>query len=88
MKSWSMAINEDLASLDAPPMDVLKALMPAKSTQSNPFRDLTAKSTNSNNATDSTSMPVPPPPPSFPPYSIYPYNYYHPYSHPPPFPVS
>jgi len=87
MKSWSMAINEDLASLDAPPMDVLKALMPAKSTQSNPFRDPTAKSTNSNNSTNSTSTPVAPPPPSFPPYSMHPYNYYHPYGYPPPLPV-
>jgi hypothetical protein len=39
LKSWSMAINEDLADIDTAPETLAKTFMPAKGSVKNPFRD-------------------------------------------------
>ena len=43
LKAWSMAINNDEATLDVAPENVVRALMPAKSGTKNPLRNLDDK---------------------------------------------
>ena len=42
-KIWSMAINSNETDLETCPLALAKTLMPAKSTQKNPFRELASK---------------------------------------------
>ena len=47
LKVWSIAINNGTATIDTPPADLAKTLMPAKQSQCNPLRNSSSKSTNS-----------------------------------------
>src|SRR5436190_24131142 len=47
IKTWSIAINDGTATLDMAPAILVKSLMPAKQSLSNPMRDPYSKSSNS-----------------------------------------
>jgi hypothetical protein len=88
MQSWSMAINAGTATVDTPPPDLIKALMPARSGSMNPMRNPdheTSKSSKTASASAS-AMATPSGNPFLTPYP-YPmpsYPFYSPYGPPPP----
>ena len=79
MKNWSMAINNGLAALDAPPPDLIKALMPAQSGGRNPMRDPEPETSKSSKPAPDSTTPVAPP---HYPYPMPPYPFYNPYGPP------
>ena len=79
MKNWSMTINNDVAALDAPPSDFIKALMPAQSGGRNPMRDPEPETSKSSKPAPDSITPVTL---SHYPYSMPPYPFYNPYGPP------
>src|SRR5437762_7464962 len=75
MKNWSMAINNDVAALDAPPPDLIKALMPAQSGGRKPMRDPEPETSKSSKPAPDSTTPVAPP---HYPYPMPPYPFYNP----------
>ena len=88
IKAWSVAINDNTATLDTPPAILVRSLMPAKSTLSNPMRDSSSKTSNSSvTATPSSGPAFNAFTPTATPQVIYqmlPHGYQHPYSLPMP----
>ncbi len=86
IKTWSIAINDGTATLDMPPTILVKSLMPAKQSLSNPMRDPYSKSSNSGSTPTPSSgtavhVPAPTPPPQII-YQMMPHGYQHPYGLP------
>src|SRR5437762_1810926 len=75
MKSWSMAINNGVATLNTPPADLIKALMPSRNGTKNPLRNPDPESLKLSKSA-STSTPFAPPPY---PYPMPPYPFCSPY---------
>ena len=87
LKTWSICINENTASLEAPPNGLIADLMPSKAGTYNPLRSVpAAKSTKSIMSPETTfsssTTPLPPVSP-FSQYPTLPPYYYHPYGLPP-----
>src|SRR5436190_23910364 len=74
-----MAINNDVAALDAPPSDLIKALMPARSGGRNPMKDPEPEISKSSKPAPDSTTPVTP---SHYPYPMPPYPFYNPYDPP------
>jgi hypothetical protein len=78
IRSWSMAINNEEATLDTPPTNLPSTLMPARSSDVNPFRKAKKSSpppSSSNTSTSTIMTPsfIPFPMPGYSPYpSMYP----------------
>jgi len=79
MKNWSMAINNDVAALNASLPDLIKALMPAQSGGRNPMRDPEPETSKSSKPAPDSTTPVTP---SHYPYPMPPYPFYNPYEPP------
>jgi len=58
IKSWSMAINNDEATLDDPPMNLTLHMMPARRSESNPYRREKKSPSPSSKANSSSSSSV------------------------------
>jgi len=93
LRAWSVAINEEQATLECPTEALLKALAPVRQGQRNPFRVSenpkpisTLKSQNKLNISHTTH--IPPHFSDYPlPYPPHVYPYYPPYSLPSPYPL-
>jgi hypothetical protein len=73
LRAWSMAINTEDATLDSPPSTLPIILMPARASESNPFRkrEKSPSRTPSSNSMNSNTMGpqyLPYPMPGYPPY--------------------
>ena len=86
IKTWSIAINGGTAMLDMAPAILVKSLMPAKQSLSNPMRDPYPKSSNSGSTPTPSSgtaihVPTPMPAPQII-YQMMPHGYQHSYGLP------
>ena len=89
IKAWSIVINDGTATMNTPPAILVKSLMSAKQSLSNPLREPCAKSSNSRSTLTSSSStavhaPVPTPMPQII-YQMMPHSYQHPYGLPTPY---
>jgi len=83
MKSWSMAINDDEATVDDCPPELIKTLMPARPSQKNPLRNPTPKVVEKVPDLPASVLPTPHPNHLYPPVTPLPY-YPYPHPYPPP----
>lgn len=70
LRSWSMAINEEEATLDSPPSTLPVNLMPARASEANPYRkrEKSPLQTPASNPSTTTPHYFPYPMPGYPPY--------------------